>query len=543
MKVKIISTPQAKDGIMLPIGFEGLRVENGDMDMISSKTGKLGGDYHSNGGTQIQYNTIPVEAEKNEPIHIDSRDGSAVISGNMYVPGTNTKFKEAMEKVGKQEKKVDKIKDKATYLAKTKDSQSKYQKMGLNTAKVLQDAVSQKEEAIESTKNYLTDVQNHMLNRADQLGIEPKQLSGLYKKAQYGLKVKNKMSWGEGEGEYNIPMAADGSAIRYSFSPTGESEDDPLDTKLKATYTPSKPVNINPNETSVGNIPDQGYEPWREGLSDSQAQNQLEESILNKKTTTTNNTKKPKGYREKLGVADVLPELSTIFEKPETVPLEQYNPQLLTPYQVSFEDRVQGNQSDFNALQKTYANNPAALGALSAQKYNSDNQTRGEEFRTNQGISNQVTNQNVGIINQAKEMNLKLADEQYVRQAGANANTVDNRYRAMASLATKEGQVRRDNESISRFEALEHYTWDPKSKQYIYTGPPVEMLTPHVGIEDVTHPHTEKVKTYARDAQGHLVKEDDETMFGGGMLAGRNMGAGDTKKHKKSKKVKRQYIH
>ena len=272
---------------------------------------------------------------------------------------------------------------------------------------------------------------------------------------------------------------------------------------------------------------------------DSPGAKEIQKNADNVLSKFDNQKKKVRGYREKLGIADVLPELATMFGKPDSVPVQQYNPTLASTYQVSFEDRIAGNQGDFNALQKQYANNPAALGALQAQKYNTDNTTRAEEFRTNQGIDSQITNQNVGIINQAKEMNIKLSDEQYARQTQAKANTTENRYRAMDSLGAKQGQVRRDNASISRIEALQHYTWDPKTQQYIYTGPDTQF-SGQTHTTDVQHPKKEtRTQTKEDDGSWKTTDKEEDKMYGG-MVAAR--GITPIKKHKNLKKKNRQYI-
>ena len=574
---KMINGTFANGGYLEELGKGGLQVENNNIKPLSNDTGMITGASHKNGGVDISYNGKKVETEGKEPVHVDKRDSSLIVSGNLHIPSINTKFKDAMLTVGKFEKKTDKLKEKATYLSKVMDPHLQYQKSGFNTAKVLQDAVSQRQETSEDTKNYLTDVQNHMLDRSEELGIDPKDLSNLYKKAKYGLKItdKKKLQWGEGDGDNNTSMAEDG--FRFDQNPTRKDKDKaiPYVTQDYGNFAPhqyqepdvsdinnpmQKDYSIHPIDQSsprmirqgqtgqIDQMEGTGFKQFaqsprqnvQEISMDSPGAKEIQKNADNVLSKFNDSTKKkPRGYREKLGIADVLPELATMFDKPDSVPVQQYNPSLMSPYQVSFEDRIAGNQGDFNALQKQYANNPAALGALQAQKYNTDNTTRAEEFRTNQGIDSQISNQNVGIINQAKEMNIKLSDEQYARQTQAKANTTENRYRAMDSLGAKQGQVRRDNASISRIEALQHYTWDPKTQQYIYTGPDTQF-SGQTHTTDVQHPKKEtRTQTKEDDGSWKTTDKEEDKMYGG-MVAAR--GITPIKKHKNLKKKNRQYI-
>ena len=510
----------------------GLVVEDNKIEPISDKTGMIQGKLHSEGGTKLAYQGKQVEAEKGEPISIDPRNQAAVVWGNLHIPGTSTKFKKAAEMIGDKEKDIAKMKDEATHFVNTSDPKDKFYATRFNTGKVLQDAVSQNESAVNETKNYLTDVQNHMLTQANKMGIEPKELSKVYKKAKYGLTIKAEdgYSWdGIKPIEDTTPIQKPVPQVgNYTITP---SEEDPMNPSIMPVGDTTS--TYNPSNTGV--IGNEDTPTWRKGMSDEQAT----QNLSNPGYTPTKQMKPQyKGLRNKLGIPDVLPELSTIFEKAEPVASQQFNPTLKTPYQVSFDDRVNANQGDFNAIEKTLAKNPAALGALSAQKYGINNQIKGEEFRTNQGISNDVTNGNTAILNQAKEINLKLSDEQMVRSTQAKANTADNRFRAAESLSSKIGQNKRANSELAMLEASNHYVFDPKTGKYNYIGPDLELAPQKVGIQN-PYPARTKEKTYIRDNDGNVIKEDD-TMFGGGMVGSTGVlayrGMGTSKKTNKKKK-------
>lgn len=155
-----------------------------------------------------------------------------------------------------------------------------------------------------------------------------------------------------------------------------------------------------------------------------------------------------------LNPLDYLGEIAAILDTPDYVEGQQYNPILMSPYRVSFQDQINQNTSDFNALTRTMANNPEALATLAGQKYQQDQAVLANEFRANQGVQNQILNQNNQIQNQAQLTNLQFSQEQADRQAQARAVTEQNRRNALNSISDKYQQNRRyNNERQSQFDS------------------------------------------------------------------------------------------
>ncbi len=155
-------------------------------------------------------------------------------------------------------------------------------------------------------------------------------------------------------------------------------------------------------------------------------------------TTTTMET--TRGYRNPLRFGQIAPEILTIAtERAQFVPGQRFDPNLYQPYQVSFQDRLNENQSTFNAISRQLGGNrnAAALSALAAQKYQADSQVLADEFRTNQSITNDITNKNIALLNQAQLTNIELNDQQFVRQEQARANTRQNIRAAVQSISDK----------------------------------------------------------------------------------------------------------
>lgn len=141
-------------------------------------------------------------------------------------------------------------------------------------------------------------------------------------------------------------------------------------------------------------------------------------------------------------------ELSALTDQADPVQARFYNPNLRTPYDVSYQDQLNENQADFNQLTKVAADNPQQLAALAAGKYAANSKVLGEQFRANQAQREQVYTQNTNILNDALLKNLSIADQQYVRQSTAKSNTKQVRAAALNSIALKTNQNRLNNQKL-----------------------------------------------------------------------------------------------
>lgn len=164
--------------------------------------------------------------------------------------------------------------------------------------------------------------------------------------------------------------------------------------------------------------------------------------------------------RNGLPFTSILPEVAAILDRPDYVPRQEYRPQYQQDYRVTFQDRIDQNQADFNRLQTAYADNPLALSTLAAEKRRADSQVLAEEFRTNQAISSGVANNNIQTYNQAELQNLQLADQQFLRQEQARANTEAARQRALNSISTKFQTRQAENNAIRLLENFSNFRVD-----------------------------------------------------------------------------------
>lgn len=587
-----------KNGGRLQQGENGLYINGGTAskigeNMLTGDTIQFNGPSHANGGIDIQYGNQPVEVEGGETAFVDKK-GDMNIFGNLHVPGTTTKFKDMGKKIAKEERNNNKMANRGSKLIMDADPSNKFENSTFNTGAVLQDAYEQRQKDISDTKEFLATTQDKMLKMANYTGSDPKTISKMFKgKAKFGMRIakdgdtidpnilaeqqlmlKNNPQ-GVKEalrifGEPNANKFDDGldgkrtifvrnylnshsekdlrSNKPTNFAQHGDMPDDlePNIIRQQDEIQPIEPASLKPmEENHTGPTMEDGnfYSPWE---PKEVATSKIPEFKLPDEDKSLSKPPRPKFLRDKLGLTDVLPELTELFDRAEPVERQQFNPNLLNPYQVSFDDMIAENQGDFNAVQKTLSHNPAALGALAASKYNNDSKIRGEEFRTNQGISNDITNKNTQILNQAGMTNLQLDDEQYVRQAQAEENAKSNRFSAMNSLSNKYAQNRRENTTMRMYEDMYNYGYNPKTG-YTHIGPDFQLSPYNASLQQGDAKKTQ-TKKYSYDPDDNKTEEQDVTYAMGGTvsglsgkMAGRYSGGISTeRKYKKKKKTMKQ---
>jgi len=571
MKVKV-TAPQSD-----PLQFHW----GGGAEVISqnpysmSPTIEFKGPSHEKGGVGISFKGVPAEVEGNETGQVDNQ-GNLNIMGNMIVPGTQMKFKTASKKLARLENKAGKqMKTADDILTSHITDTSKFGTLANNAAYLMGWGATQKQKQLASQKQYLIDVQNAMLDTADEMGLDPQAMSkGSIKKAKYGANLGKYPQGGrldpialdnyirrfgavESSNNYNASSPGSSAYGRYQFTKAtrdniyknnpggfkrfginnlsdfesafktnpevqddimtlhlnhlndkyngnpqyialahrvGEGAADSLinkgyytsqgkkitwDTPISASTTgtetpgdyvkkitgaapfitpepePTPDINVPPtNELYTPSFPDRT--PPIETL---RSPSPSVPSTAN--TTTDYNIHEftpPKYSPTPLPFSEIVPELVAFGENSrEGVQGQSYTPRLYQPYQVSFQDQLNANQSDFKGLEEIGRNNPEYLSSLAANKYKANQSILGNEFRTNQQIDNSVYNNNIGLLNQAEQENLKLADQQYVRQETANSKTKAQTNVILNSIASKLEQNALENKQLAAYQSLYPY--------------------------------------------------------------------------------------
>ena len=169
----------------------------------------------------------------------------------------------------------------------------------------------------------------------------------------------------------------------------------------------------------------------------------------------------------------------------EPVEAQLYQPQLDTPYDISYQDQLNENQSDFRSTQKL-TNNPAVLSSLNAQKYAANSRVLGEQFRANQGMKDKVYSGNRATLNDAQLKNLNILDNQFTRQSEAKSNTKAVTQAALMSISDKYSQNALENKKLQVYENLYNYRYGEDMKLQNLNGL-ATFTTPSVGTTGVTN--------------------------------------------------------
>lgn len=184
-------------------------------------------------------------------------------------------------------------------------------------------------------------------------------------------------------------------------------------------------------------------------------------------------TKNPFDYRQTLGEQYALAN-----NQLDPVQAQLYNPMLDTPYDVSFQDQLNANQSDFNAMLRQAGNNPEAMSALAAQKYGANSSVLANQFRVNQANKAAVYSKNRDIMNDAQLKNLQILDTQYARQAQAKSNTKAQAVAALNSISAKMLQNELATKQLNTYENLYNYRFGRNMRAINLNGiAPITMPT------------------------------------------------------------------
>jgi len=151
----------------------------------------------------------------------------------------------------------------------------------------------------------------------------------------------------------------------------------------------------------------------------------------------------------------------------EGVKAQGYQPYLETPYSVSFQDQMNANQSDFNAMQRQLGGDPASLSTLAAQKYAANSGVLGQQFRANQEMQMGAYNRNRATLNDAAIKNLAIYDQQADKQSRARSITKAQDYEYLRSIGDKFARARSEELAANvQANMFPDYTFGPKGRIY-----------------------------------------------------------------------------
>jgi len=187
----------------------GITVEDNAVKQISPSFQQIGGKPHSQGGTDVQYAGQTVEMQNSEPISLD-QNNNLVAFGKLRIPSTNMTFETGAKKLAEVENKNVKQADKAVNLINSSDPYDKFESLAFNSGVVLGNAAQIKQKEVLQTKQALGELQQDILDRANQLGIAPEKLQKMKNGGTMKVKIKSVPQYKNGG---VIPMYQAGGTI------------------------------------------------------------------------------------------------------------------------------------------------------------------------------------------------------------------------------------------------------------------------------------------------------------------------------------------
>lgn len=483
------------------------------------------GPSHEDGGMPISYGSSPVEVEGGEPA-MKLRDGGTgednlVVFGNLKIDKQNAemlgnpklkgkKFKNYAFDLSKLEAKQNKIIDKSTNMIDNLEVNTPFDRLTMGALQANLMGTNMKLKDIAAKKQDAAALQSAINDTAEEYGLIADDLAqgrikkdknpkgsmaqggktiskGLYDYLQ-GLKTratttnssKDIKNYQEALSTV-APEAVKEVIGKYPVTNYGKSK------KLTATDLESFKDSIMGKRTKeVQAIVDQNYKtiPTRTPQSDLKGPKPVVNTKFKSQYTA------PKEEEDKaLGWSDAIMAANQVipFLRPsdverldprqlmgemyalstnqlEPVQAQKYQPQLLSPYDISLQDQLNEVTAQTRAAERMAMGNPAALAAIAGQANEARSKILGEQMRINQGQRAQTYASNIGALNQAQLQNLQMFDTQQQRQEAAKSATKATTQAALNSIASKYAQNRLENKQLGVMENLYNYRFDKEGR-------------------------------------------------------------------------------
>jgi len=202
---------------------------------------------------------------------------------------------------------------------------------------------------------------------------------------------------------------------------------------------------------------------------------------------------------ERLDPRQLMGEMFALTDKEEPVQAQFFQPQLGSPYSVSFADQKNDVIAQVRSAQRMAGNNPAAQAMIASQAAQALNKINAEEFRMNQGMADKVYGENRTTMNQAQLQNLQIADNQYTRQSQAKSNTKARLQAALNSISDKYLKNELNNKTLATYENLYNYRFDDRGRKQNWNQPAQWDMEGSDGGYGVADPNSEWVTQWEKD--------------------------------------------
>lgn len=483
------------------------------------------GPSHAEGGIPITYGDSPVEVEGGEPaVKLEGEEGvNMVVFGNLKIPkefvsqldnkAKNRKFKNYIADLSKTEAKQNSIIEKANAGLSMLNEKDSFDKLKISSLESNIKGADMKLKDIASKKEIAAKIQNAINETADEYGLVADDLArGKYKKAKYGaniLKAQNGINkpTDKSRNDYLNDLyskaekgsKAEVELFQREFSKTyPEIVERVLSSEPQTNYGKSKGIKIANPEGNFDGIFRKRTKQYKAYLDNtSPITTGMQDSFTRYQNTPASIPNIKKQDMKQIMVTDpeeaqnnkfnyiqainsVIPYLrptdvenlsqnqllgemyALSNNQVEPVYAQKYNPQLQTPYDISFQDQLNEITAQSNATMRMAQGDPSILAAMSSQAEMNKSKVLGEEFRQNQNFKNQVYNQNIGTLNDAQLKNLNIMDVQQNRQTQARANTKAITQQALNSISAKVAQNQLENRKLQVQENMYNYRFDDR---------------------------------------------------------------------------------
>ena len=453
-------------------------------------------------GIGITYGDSPVEVERGEPM-TEMNDGG-VVFGNMMMPGKKQKFKKYAADLSKTEAKQNKIMDKATKLALTADENDPFGRLSLNSSEASLIGANMKLKDIATKKQDAADLQNAILDTAEEMGLVADDLAkGKIKKAKVGGKLTAQSGYNFNPETRQMELIDDvaqyASINEPIITPSGEAIPN-QQFKLPLSMATSNFGGVDIFGNYAG--PSEAFASDSKGQTD---KSKFDWDGLSKAVTSNFAPFLRPTDQEGLDPAQLYPEmLALATNQLEPVQAQKFQPLLQgAPSDISYQDQLNEITAQSRAAERMMQNNPEAAANLFAQVAQAKGKVLADQFRANQERKEQVYAGNRNLLNQAQLQNLQILDQQYQRQAQAKSNTKAQAMEAMKSIADKTAKNKLENRQLGIMENMYNYRFDEKGRAINMNAPAsINMSGNGKGTSSLEELPDDSEYTYTKDSSG-----------------------------------------
>ncbi len=145
---------------------------------------------------------------------------------------------------------------------------------------------------------------------------------------------------------------------------------------------------------------------------------------------------------------------------------QTFQPDYTQPVSVSYQDQLNANQADFNALQRQFGYSPEAMSVLAGQKYGANSKVLAEQFRANQAEQQRARETNRETANAAKLQNMGIFQNQADKMAQTKSIMKQQKIAALNSINDKFLKNQLENRQLGIAENTYNYRYTPKGVAY-----------------------------------------------------------------------------